>query len=153
MELPIGNKNHAVSKILALYLLLITVSIFYVFNNRFKVNWEIIIAVYLISIVSSYFYIKKQNILKGTLLEDKIVLNYNNKVIEIPLFQIQNIIDSLNYYMKFHGNLSLLYKIELNTDYKFGRIIYLEFDKKDELGVDPMEVSILKERIKKVQNI
>lgn len=149
MELPIGNKNYAVSKIFTLHLLLITVTIFYFFNNGFVVNWEIIIPIYLISIVSSYFYIRKQNIHKATLLEGKILLSYKSKVIEIPLFQIQNITVSLNYYIKFNGNLSLLYKIELNTDFKFGRIIYLELDKKDELGVDPLEVSILKERIKK----
>ncbi len=37
----------------------------------------------------------------------------------------------------------------MNRDYEFGKVIYLEFDKKKKLGIDPLEVFTLIERIKK----
>lgn len=147
MKLPVSNKAQAARKIVGVHFLLSALTLFYFLTKSTLTNWKFFIPLYIISLLSSFLYIRKQNIKKATLLENIIRLEYNDRIIDIPLCQIQKISSSLNYYIKLNGKFSLLYKLDLNKSYQFGKAIFLEFYKKEKIGIDPIEVSKLKERI------
>lgn len=147
MKLPVDNRHHAVSKVVALHLLLVALTAVYYMKTGAVFHWMIMVPVFSISTVAGLLHIRKHSIQGATLGSDRIHLTYHDQVIDIPLSHIQSITVALNYYTKLGGRSSVLYKLGLNREYRFGRVIYLEFDKKDKLGNDPVEISTLKERM------
>jgi len=147
MELPVDNRHHAVSKVVALHLLLVALTVVYYTKTGADFHWMIMVPVFSIATVAGLLHIRRHSIQGATLRDDRIHLIHHGGVIDIPLSHIQSITVALNYYIKLNGRSSVVYKVGLNRDYKFGRVIYLVFDKKDEFGIDPPEISTLKERM------
>ena len=99
--LPIDNKNYAIRKTIALNILLIGLFLFFYIKNQNLDLIELVITALFLSIILSFFYIRKQNIRKAVLVNDEIKLEYNKGIITIPVKQIEQITISLNYFIKF----------------------------------------------------
>jgi len=147
MILPVENKKYAMRKVWAVNSALLLFMFFFIPNSYSLYTIVICLIILASSSVISYFYIKKHNIKKLEFINNSFVVDYNSRILRIPLNQINNISSALNSYIQLNGRISKMYFIQLKDEHEFGERILLKYEVKDKLQDDPKFIIDLKKTV------
>jgi len=141
MNLPVTNRKDALSKAVAINIIVTIIVIFLTLNiNDFNFGYWFVLP----SIIWGVYHYFRNNIKKAIIENEHIRIVLNNKTIRIPILEIKLIESAVSRQNIFTGTFCKTYFIWTKHKYLFGTTLLLGFISKNVFPEEPVEIRTIK---------